>query len=188
MKAREWSQASRPIAAALSGFDPIRFGFTRISDWWAECFYANTSAFSKDWFYLEAFVLPLFVPTSFVYFDYGFRVGAWDRVTPDVVRAVERAVPRLSSIASRDGLWAIAHDERNVRQVELRAALSVLNGDVVAADSQADILRHMKLERDWEEEIRDRALQLVRGFRTDGWSATLQKLQSTRADVIAVLR
>ena len=106
MKAREWSVAARPLEPILSGFHPIKRGFARQHEWIAECVYADPSSNSKSMFYLEeVFVLPLFIPTEYLYFNYGFRIGGiWDEVGTELTQALREALPRLASLATIGGL------------------------------------------------------------------------------------
>ena len=88
VKGSGWDQVSRPLEV-LPDFRPMSRGYKRLHEWLAECFVAEPSAFSATNFYIQAFVLPRFVPTDQIYFDFGFRVGElWQEFTENPVASL----------------------------------------------------------------------------------------------------
>jgi hypothetical protein len=182
MRAREWATAAQPLARVLEGFQPIRFGFARAHDWVAECIYAETSAFSSETFYLEAFALPLFVPSKHLYFDYGFRIGhSWHGVTPKLTEAVRASLRNLSEIASLAGLHAAASDpESNIHDAEVRLGVELLSGDTDRFQRTRGILERWEVSIEWEREILDRCENLFRTVDAGGPGSGIAELARRR--------
>lgn len=190
MKAREWARISKPLEEALVGFRTMRWGFVREEQWVAKAISADTSSFSAERFYVHAFVVPLFIPTEYVHFTYGFRVGkGWDRVDGDLVRAVVDALPRLDAIATLPGLADVASDwEVNIRDAELQLAIGVIQDDHATFAAMAELLPDWQVEVDWETEILERCRTFVALVDADGFEAGKQELASRRPDVLQLLR
>jgi hypothetical protein len=187
MNAKEWSRVSGPIAEALPGFRTMKRGFVKESEWVAECFFADSSAFSKEVFYLEAFALPLFRPTEYLYFNYGFRVGGYDGVTDEVVRAVRRAQNRLATIATLDGLEKAWSNDLDVRSWEQRMYSAILRGDLDRAAQIGETIARWNPEREWEPEVIERASKIATLLRVGGRAAATDALAQHREDVRALL-
>lgn len=79
--------------------------------------YFDASGYSKDWFYINEFVQPLYVPNSHFAFNFGNRIrdsqrkDGWDLAKPEIVEEVtsalqERALPFLESIVTVDDFIA----------------------------------------------------------------------------------
>lgn len=161
MRAKEWTKLSAPLAGRLTGFRPIEFGFVREREWVAECLTVNTSAFSKEAFYMEAFPLPLFIPTDTLYFNYGFRIGQrWVSVGQELEAAVVSAIPRLETLATLRGLWDAARSSDFVRDLEVRVCIALLTGDLDLMAEYAGRMFERPWSRGWEVEVVDRVRTL----------------------------
>jgi hypothetical protein len=130
VKASEWKRAASVVAAVLPEYRQSPFGFVRSDEWIAAGYYVDSSAFSSAAFYVQAFVMPRFVPADSLYFDYGFRVnGRWEEVGPELAEAIAAAEPRLAEVATIAGAsdW-----QRNINHTEVRLSVAVLtrNEDV----------------------------------------------------------
>jgi hypothetical protein len=182
MRAREWARAAQPLARELDGFHPIRFGFARPHDWVAECIYAETSAFSSETFYIEAFALPLFIPSTHLYFDYGFRIGtSWQDVSPRLAAAVRASRHRLSEIASLSGLHAAAsYPESNIHHAEVRLGIDLLTGDTDAFQITREIVQRWEISIEWEREVLDRCQTLLRAVDAGGPGSGIAELARRR--------
>ena len=82
MKLGDWNLQSKRLEGTLQEFERIRFGFARQREWTTECLRYDSSSSSTD-FYLNAFVLPRFIPSDFVDISYGF---GWAILTTSGVR------------------------------------------------------------------------------------------------------
>jgi hypothetical protein len=190
MNAKEWAKVSWPIAAVLPGFQPIRRGFVRWHDWLAECIYAESSS-TADHFYIEAFVLPLFVPTAYLYFSYGFRIGntGWDAVSGDLVAAIKEALPRLEALASPAALVELASNiTLNVRHAELRLCAGLIMDDGHLFESSRKAIEQWVASIAWEDEVIARSRALLAIVDAGGMDAGLAELRGRCAEVARLLR
>lgn len=162
-------------------------GFVRETDWVAECFFANSSAFSKDVFYLEAFALPLFVPTEHLYVNYGFRVGRYENVNAEVVKAVQKARGRLAKMSTLEGLEKAASSNLDIRSRELKMYAAILRDSVDRAEEDFETISLWKVERDWESEVIDRAARIAALLRASGRSGAMEALKEHREAVRGLL-
>lgn len=162
-------------------------GFVREGEWVAECFFADSSAFSKDFFYLEAFALPLFVPTDYLYFNYGFRVGGYEAVTKDVVTGVRKASDRLAKMATLDGLEKSASNDLEIRTWELKMYSAILRNKLDRAQELSETINGWKIERAWEAEVVERAAKIAALLRGGGRPTALEGLARNRDAVRELL-
>ena len=185
MKAVEWERESRPLSAVLPGFRSIKFGFARVDEWVAECIAADTSAVSSAAFYVQAFALPRFIPTEHLYFDYGFRIGGrWEHVSPELVDAVRGALPRLSELASLNGLMtAAARWKVNLYQAEIRLCIAVLLGDLSLFEEAQARFATWTPTLEWEPEVIARCEGLMRDVEHGGFARGVAELERRRSDV-----
>ena len=189
MNSREWASQAVPIAAILPEFQPIQFGFARVNEWTAECLYADTSSVSRRAFYLQAFVLPLFVPTQHIYFDYGFRIGdRHELVNSRLVSQVAALLPRLSQLATFDGLYAAAANPFDVRHVEVRLCCGILAGSSGWIEDNGARLERWAMGAPWEGEVLQRSRALFARAKADGINAAVADLRRRRDGVIKLLR
>lgn len=186
MNAREWARASAPIAAVLPGYRAVKHGFIREGEWLVDGFFAQSSAFSRHVFHLEAFALPLFVPTTFLYFEFGFRVGRFEQIDSDVVEAVVRSLPRLQASATLDGVDELAGNRLNLRHWEIRIAIAIIRGQVSLAEQYWNRLDGWKIESAWEPEILDRLGALTSIVANEGREAAVAHLRDRRSRVLAL--
>jgi hypothetical protein len=146
----------------------MRRGFFREHHWVAACIYADTSSFSRERFYLDAFALPLFIPTDHLYFNYGFRIGThWDELTDETIDAVAAALPRLESLTTWAGLVAAARSWTvNLRAAELRLCIGILAPEETALAPVREAIEQWRVSRGWEHEVLERrrpqVLELLR--------------------------
>lgn len=192
MKSAEWKRAARPLADALPAFRAMRRGFVREHEWVAECIYADQSGFSKS-VYLEAFVMPLFIPADSIYFNYGFRIGSgtrtWSTIDDKAVAAVLSALPQLHKLASVSALIAHASEWKvNPYHLELRLRGSLIQRDERLFTEGNELLRGWKIEVAWERDIIDRCHELVEFVDQAGMEAGVLQLHQRRDSVLAVLQ
>ena len=162
----------------------MQFGFARAEEWTWQCFYADSSAFRGDAFYLQAFVLPRFVPTDHLHFDYGFRIGdQWEAVTAEVVERVRAAVPELERLATLDGLEAKACDAQNVRHAELRLCIAALRGDEAAFARERAATAGWDVALAWETEVVERCALVADAVDDGGFGRATAVLADRRAGV-----
>ena len=189
MKATTWKRVSQPIAEALPGFRPIKFGFARVGEWIAVCIVADSSAFSSAAFYMQAFALPRFVPAQHLYFDYGFRIGGrWEEVSNELVDAVRASLPRLSELASLDGLLAAAeHADLNLFHAELGLCIGVLKRDTELFESARARIANWTSTLAWEADVLARCNDLVHVVGQAGFSEGVATLAHRRQDADRLL-
>jgi hypothetical protein len=189
LKTAVWARQAWPIAEALPGFDPITLGFARAGKWIAACIVADPSEFKMTAFSLQAFALPLFLPTQHLYFDYGFRVGErWESVSSELVAAVRTSVPELEKLATFDGLLAAAsHSDVNIYHAELRLCVALLTGDAATFGAITDRISTWKQHVEWERPVIDRCLALAESVAEGGSPAGIVTLERRRRDVMSLL-
>lgn len=190
VRAKEWKRAAAPLDDALPGFGPIRFGLVREHRWLAECVYADTSSFKRERFFLNAFVLPLFIPTDRLYFNYGFRIGThWDGISAEDVDAVIAALPRCEDLTSWPGLRAAAKNWRiNLRHAELRLCIGILQSDDTLLSSTRQAIETWQPSREWENDLLERNAALLSKLDRDGRDAAIRHLEARRTQVTALLQ
>jgi hypothetical protein len=78
MKQAIWKQfATRHLLPALGGGKlAAKLAVVQGSDWLLRAIAVESSSFSADRFTLQAFVLPMYVPTRHLYYTYGGRIGS----------------------------------------------------------------------------------------------------------------
>lgn len=173
MKAREWKKASGVVANVLPEYRLIRFGFVRCDEWIAAGYYIDSSAFSSTAFYVQAFAMPRFVPAESLYFDYGFRVnGRWEEVGSELADAITEAEPKLAEVATVGGLLAGTTDWRlNVNHAEVRLCIAVLTRDDALFVETRQAVKKLVAEVPWEEDVRNRCLELAAVVDDSGFPA-----------------
>lgn len=188
MKPSEWSKMSKPLAAILPGFDPFKKGFIRRREWVVECIYADSSGYSARAFYLEAFALPLFVPTDHLYFNYGRRVGRrWEAVTDDLVRAVEASLPMLEESATLDGLLqSAARPQVDLHHAEIHFCVALICDHLEDFHRLAEEIAAWSVERVWERPIIERCAALTEAVSAEGLDAGTQVLRERAPGVLAL--
>jgi hypothetical protein len=188
VKATEWTTLSGPLAAALPDFEQVKKGFIQRHEWVAACFYADSSSYSGSAFYLEAFALPLFVPSDHLYFNYGGRVGAkWEDVTDDLLRAVEASLPRLNQLATLDGLLGCAvRPHVDLHHTEVHFCVALIRGDVESFHRLGDEIGTWNEEQTWERPIIDRCATLAETVRVAGPEVGIGTLRQRAPGVLAL--
>ena len=191
MRASEWKRASHSLEKALPGFEPMKFGYvsTIRNRWIAECIFADSSAFSAARFHLEAFVLPLFIPTTHLYFSYGFRIGTyWEDVSTTLIRAVVDSVPRLHEMTDlRRLIEAAVNWKINAHHLELRIAGAVILDDHQLMSESRLVLSDWKCTVAWEEEVVRRCNDLLGVIDEAGVQSAIFELERRRGKVLGIL-
>ncbi len=156
----------------------------------------------KRYFYLEAFVLPLFVPTEDIYFNFGDRVrnrvgsGRWNADEPNLLQELETAVvdqalPYLREFeAPRDLVKLSEFGEAEETLHETEAIAYALAFDRKAAASIATLDRLLsKLDRTshWQEAMAKRA-ELLRADLLDDPAKAQRRLAAWEAETIRNLK
>jgi hypothetical protein len=185
VKSREWKRISPPLADLLPGFEPVRAGFVRRHPWIAECLLYESSDFSRERFYLQAFALPLFIPTNHLYFTYGFRVGNgyWEAVDANLLEEVRRALPKLERLATLEGLRTASADwHRNLDpyHAEVQLCLHALFDDRSEFQDIAERLDSWKTSTDWASEVLQRCKDFAAIVLRGGSPAGIAELQRRR--------
>lgn len=190
MKAAEWARVSAPLREALTAFRPMRFGLVHEGEWVAKGIHVETSAFRADRVFIDAFTLPLFIPTKHLTLTYGFRIGhQWERVDAPMVRAVVDAMLRLDAFATSSAVVERAHNwQVNVRHAELRLCIAVLEGDRNIVCEVARTVRDWSPQRAWEKAVIARTMTIADLARTSGPEAAVTALAARREAVRGVLR
>lgn len=195
MNAKAWKSIATPIAAAYPEFGPMRKGLVRTHPWVAECLFAASSS-SKEYFYLEAFAFPLFVPSEHLYFSFGSRIGSmWELAdvqatdAAELIAAIRAALPGLRARATLSGLTkATRRWQIDPYMAEIRLCIALLNDRPDDFDSVARALQNWKIEDEWEEPTVARCLELVDVVKRRGASAGLEELSKRRDDLMVLLR
>jgi hypothetical protein len=188
MKLGEWNRQSAPLEELLDGFQRCRWGFVRKHEWIAECLFADSSQFDGRAFYVEAFPLPLFVPTTHLYFDYGFRVGdRWDAVDRPLVAAVRRALPQLAAVSTLQGLREAASVQSNAYHAEIRICLAVISDDSSALAASRNNLEQLIATAPWEADVLSRSRELLDVLGSSGRDAAIDVLTARRNNVLPLV-
>ena len=189
MKAAEWKRAAGIVADVLPEYRPMRFGFVKTDDWIASGFYVQSSPFSSSAFYVEAFVMPRFIPSVGISLSYGFRVnGRWEEVGPELADAVAAAKPELAQRATLTGLLAATENwQGDLNQTELRLCIAAIIRDDDLFNEVRRTLSEYEPEVEWEADVRDRCLGLVRIFDVGGYASVEQELARHREEVDRLL-
>jgi hypothetical protein len=190
LKTAVWARQSWPIAEALPGFDPIKLGFVHFDEWVAACIVADPSEFKSSAFSVQAFALPLFVPTDHLYFDYGFRIGErWDGISSELIAAVRRSVTQLQRLATLDGLLASAsHPNVNIYHAELRLCIGLIKDDTQLFSTTRESIAAWKQNIEWETPVIQRCSELAISVQQGRRSHGLAELERRRQDVKSLLK
>ena len=189
MKASDWSRASGPLAAVLPGFEPFARGFVRRHEWVAECIYVDSSSHSRTAFYVQAFALPLFVPTDHLYFDYGGRVGdRWEDVDAELVDGVERVLPTLRELATLDGLRRKAQrPNQDLHHAEVHLCVALICGERERFDALAEQIRGWIEQVPWQRPIIERCVGLAATVHDSGEEIGRDRLRACVPGVLSLL-
>lgn len=183
---------SRAIAERLSTWESMKFGYfsTERDPWVAACLYAQSSGFSKSTYYLQAFVLPLFVPTTFLYFDFGSRVGGgWEGVSPELLKELDSVVPPLLNEATVESVAARASEVTiNLYHLEVAICASILRDEPARLPQLRAIARGWQTEVAWEAEVLGRCIATLDALARDGRESVLTNLRRCRDEVLTLLR
>jgi hypothetical protein len=190
MKQSEWERASAHLDDVMVGYQRFKSGFFRRQDWLIDGLSFDSSGFSAELFYLEAFRVPRFVPTDHLYYSFGFRIGPgwkWKRgeLLPDQsIKAVRKALPKLQKGTNLQNLWKIA--ERwsiDLHHAELRLGVAVLNEDQHWIDDLGRLFATFSCDSDWEEIIAERSRELLATVDRGGYEAGRELLGIRRESV-----
>jgi hypothetical protein len=169
----------------MPGFEPVRAGFVRRHEWIAECLLYESSAFSRERFYLQAFALPLFIPTDHLYFSYGFRVGNgyWEAVDTKLLKEVRRALPKLEQLATLKGLSTATSDWRrrlDIYHAEVQLCLHALFDERSKLEGIAEQLDSWQTTTDWESAVLQRCKDFSAIVQREGVPAGIAELERRR--------
>ena len=158
------------------------------------CF--EPSSFDKDSFYVNVFVLPLFVPTKFVHFLFGGRIRSngrdrWGANIPNLIaqlrESVKReALPFLSQITSVSDFVKMAksHPSSNPHTPEAIAfALARAGWNKEAIEVIDQLLGQVNLEVSWQREMADMA-QLLKSLLLTDPAAAQRQLDAWEAETV----
>jgi hypothetical protein len=167
----------------------MKFGFTRVHAWVAECIVVDSSSFSRSAFYLHAFVLFRFVPAKHLHFDYGFRIGSrWESVSDRLVDAVRASRTPLAELASLDGLLGAAtRPNVNLYHAELRLCIAVLKGDHGLFATTRECVSSWAVTLPWEPDVLARCEEVTRSVQEGGFPRGVEVLEQRRADIDRLL-
>jgi hypothetical protein len=129
------------------------------------------SSFDKTSFYAHAFILPLCVPTKFLYFLFGDRLriaGAdrWNINEPNMLSELSatikrEAVPFFSRVQSIRDVQEIAKSHPNPKDPHVQQAIAYAaarSGDVARANEELNrLVRSLDLKIPWQREMTQRA-------------------------------
>jgi hypothetical protein len=185
VRAAEWKRAAGIVADVLPEYRAMRFGLVKTDEWVASCFYVQTSAFSASAFYVEAFALPRFIPTKHLYFNYGFRVnGRWEEVGSELADAVAAAEPELAEQATLTGLRAATDGrEEDINRTEVRLCVAAIVRDDDLFSEARRTVCEFEPEVEWEADVRDRCVGLLRIFDAGGYASLEQEFARYRDEV-----
>lgn len=149
MKLSEWKRVSAPLAERLPEFRRAGRGFFLESEWVAVGLSMDESR-QKEQFYLEAFLMPLFVPAETVYFNYGHRLRdrdgrqTWSAFDGDLVSLT---VDALRDLRTPDPLARL----RNMieRQPVTVATLETLLCISLLSNSSRGYREYARMAHDW---------------------------------------
>jgi hypothetical protein len=155
------------------------------------------SDFDKKSFYVNMFVLPLCVPTTHLYFNFGSRVrhagggDRWNTEMPnlinDLAAALKReALPFLCPIESLNDFVNLAksYSFTNPHTPQAIAYASARLGDFQNARIDlGQLLQQLDLQIPWQQVIKERAEILIAELRGNP-SAAQQRLETWEAETI----
>jgi len=156
----------------------------------------------KRFFYVWTFVLPLFVPTEDVYFNFGFRLrngAGWDRWDADEsnllqeleTAIVDQAVPFFAQFeALRDLVKYLTPGETDetVYRTETIAYALALNRKTAESIATLDrLLSNLDRTSDWQEEMAKRA-ELLKADLLDDPAKAQRRLAAWEAETIKNLK
>jgi len=191
MKAKEWEKASAPLAEVLPGFQRMRRGFFKLTgEWTAACLYANPSGFSRTTIYMEAFGLPLYLPSDSLFFLFGFRVGhSWEGVEPKLVEEVRKSVPKLMKLADlRAMVKASSRWRIDPYHLEVRLGAGVILEEKSLVEEARRALHEWHIGQPWEPMILERSRTLLDILDREGRSAAMAELGRRREVTTKLLR
>jgi len=193
MKIKDVKNICRPLLPLLPGFVQQGFMLYNIpSDGLLKGIYFDGSGFDKNAFYVEVFFLPLYVPTTYVHFNFGKRLVAgtksWnmtaDNLTAELTAAIhDEALPFLgqAETAERfaDAITEISKAPRNPHVLQAKAysfaklgnyemAINTLNELIDVLDSNEDA------KFAWVRELRDNVERFLAQIRNNPASAQQQ--------------
>ncbi len=161
-------------------------------------YFENTS--DANYFHLHVFFLPLYVPTDYIYFNYGNRIGNalnWRLDNPNLLadlNAVIRseAIPFLNNVLTREGVLrylkaSVEFDRQRVNPHTLEAFAYTLvrNGDYAAG---LEVLAEFKQrfeqsDTPWIAELLQRT-QLIEGKLLQNPETALAQLEAWKAETV----
>jgi len=191
VKAKEWEKASAPLAEVLPEFRRMRRGFFKLTgEWTAACLYANPSGFSRTTIYMEAFGLPLYLPSESLFFPFGFRVGhSWEGVEPGLVAEVRKSVPRLIKLADLRSMIKASSDWRiDPNQLEVRLGAGVILEEKSLVEEARRALVDWKAVQPWEPAVLERSRTLLDILDREGRSGAMAELGRRREVTTKLLR
>ena len=189
MRQTEWRRIAKSLLPAAPEFELHKIGLIKRHPWFPEIV-LGYSVSRRDAFYLEAFVMPLFIPSEDVYLDYGFRIGdLWSTtVTEEMLDAVRSAMPRLHSLATKDGLLGMTTDwPINIHRAEVRLGLSILDEDLMGIRTIAEAVADWDIADGWVEPVVARCQDLISIVEQSGVVAARARLEQHRRDVERLL-
>lgn len=143
-------------------------------------FWFETSAFDKVSFYVNRFVMPLYIPTPYVYFSFGDRLRlmreGWSLTDPELhtklLQVIERdGLPFLNAVKEPLDLVELIRGgpgSRYPQHLEPLAYSLILAGDYAGAEQALDDLQgSIDRSLSWQVEISERASQVQQTLRTD---------------------
>ena len=194
MRVKEWIRASAPLVPVLKGFE--RAGshgdFVRQHEWVAEVIAYASSGFSREAFYVSMFAFPLFIPSKYLHGSYSVRRlnGEGGEVTPELVAAVEAALPELAQMATLEGLRTKAkYPATRIRDAEMHLCVGVLTEDTGLIEETRGLLEVFTPPTvDWEEEVLERCFAFCRLIDEGGLAAAMHELENRRVELEPLLR
>jgi len=154
------------------------------------CF--EPSGFDRRAFYVNVFVLPLCVPTQYLYFNFGRRVGTgWSSDAPDVYSELSlalrrEALPFLSRVEDLDDFIQLAKSfsRANPRTREAIAYALARVGEVDKAIAELDtLLAMLDVKVPWQLEMAERA-NALKSLLLHDFASAQKQLQEWEAESI----
>ena len=193
MGVKEWIRASAPLVPVLDGFERKGSGaVVRQHEWVSEVISYESSGFSREAFYVNMYAFPLFIPSEHLYMDYYVRRlnGEGGEVTPELVAAVDAALPELAQMATFEGLRVTAtYPATQVRDTEMHLCLGVLTDDPRLIEETMGLLEVFTPPTvDWEQKVLERCLAFCRLIDKGGRAAAMHELENRRGELELLLR